>query len=243
LTLLDENTFTATTPQSSSVNNYEFEIRRNHGNNPTWFPFHQGPEKSFTKTARTAGEFKVRASMTVNNTKVYSNEVALEVQFPQLDDFKNNPQLQSAFYAMWLSTLNATTNGGRREEGCYITLDTATGIYATTPSFEGPKVPNNIGAEIPAWWFIQNHPADIFANSNSPTSTAVYVVGFFHTHTPTLWTTQGRLVGPSQADYTFARETIGLPGLVYDYTGGWIPAGHPINEPATLYPITPPERR
>jgi len=90
-------------------------------------------------------------------------------------------------------------------------------------------------------------PADIPA-SPDPTGTAVYVVGWFHTHTPTLNVTfSGRPSGPSPSpgDEAWATDN-NLPGLVYDYIGdffGWIPQGHPINDPAKLYDIKKPERR
>ena len=144
----------------------------------------------------------------------------------------------------WVQT-SGLTNAGMREVGCYITLDTATGQYGITNIIEGPIVffPDEPYIDFPI-----NNPPDIFANS-SPTSTAVYIVGWFHTHAPmvnvsVMW---ARDVGPSPSDYQVALD-MGLPGLVYDYIedepgSGEIPGGHPIDAPAKLYPITPPERR
>jgi hypothetical protein len=177
--------------------------------------------------------------MTVDGTRVYSEEVGVEVQFPKLDDFKDNASLMTAFNDMWLSTLNATTSTSRYEQGCYITLDTATGSYGVTPvpSITGREVPKNEGATIN----LLPIPSDI-PPIPSPTDTVIYIVGHFHTHTPATWIEcdpSERLVGPSDPDYKFAREN-GLPGLVYDYiavSNGGIPAGHPLNEPAKLYPI------
>jgi len=186
--------------------------------------------------------------MTVNGTQVHSNEVDVEVQFPKLDDFKYNATLYSAFQAMWLSTLNAATNGGRCEFGCYITLDTATGQYAATTPFSGPIAGNNDGADIP--YFKTFRPADI-PQSPNPTDTAVYVVGFFHTHTPMTYVTRlppYRPVGPSEGDEKLASYALGmgLPGLVYDYVGsasGLLDAGHELKADAMLYDIKELKRR
>jgi hypothetical protein len=152
------------------------------------------------------------------------------------------------FNNMWASTLaEARPYGLVREEGCYITLDTATGNYGITAHTTGLLLPvdGRVFLSLPA------RPADIPSNP-SPTGTAVYVVGWFHTHTPMTYAPPGgsREVGPSPADYTATTNSlVAVPGIAYDYlpvafdntpmSANRIPAGHPTNAPAILYPITP----
>jgi len=245
LTLLETNTVSMVVlPNSLTVSNYVFEISRT--NLPlAWHTLSQGAD-TFTNVARTAGNFWVRASAYVNGEQTYTPYENLEAQFPTLDGITNSAPLRGILDGMWASTLAAALpDGSRREEGCYITLDTATGQYGKVAHTEGYIVAVNQGAR---WHTAARiRPSDVPTNP-SPTSTAVYVVGWFHTHTPTTYRTyagfNGRPVGPTDpGDYNWSVHTnIALPGLVYDYTEYAVP-GHPLNSPAKLYPITPPERR
>ena len=161
--------------------------------------------------------------------------------------------LQTQLDAVWEQTkLDAFTNAPNvREYAGYITLNTANGAYGITNVTPGAwcSPTQKVSMKLPSV------PTDIFENS-SPTSTAIYVVGWFHTHIPIFaWTNYfpsnaGRDVGPSRpADYDAAiNPLINMPGFSYDYEEdlkmpGRIPVGHPLHAPAKLYPITPPERR
>ena len=121
--------------------------------------------------------------------------------------------LQELFDTMWESTKAAASTNGVREEGCFITLNTATGIYGVTAHTNGlmfafPAVP---------YVDMLPTPADVPPNP-SPIQSAIYVVGWFHTHTPMYYISDdfARAVGPSQDDKDYAAG-IGLPGFVYDY--------------------------
>jgi hypothetical protein len=257
LTLLETNVLSvAVIPSSLSVSNYVFEISRT--NTPlSWYQWHQGDDNIFTNIARTAGSFKVRASAYVEGEKAYSNVEDIEVQFPSLDDFIENADLKFKLYPMWQSTLDFTTGKTThiREEGCYITLDTATGEYGVTPipSIKGQEKFAYENGSITNW--PKSRPPDLFYDS-SPTGTAVYVVGWFHTHPPMTYAPPDhyREVGPSIPDRFFSLEpSTQVPGIVYDYVSvafgnflasdGKIPGGHPMNASTKLYPITPPLRR
>ena len=240
LTLLETNTLSVTVlPSSLVVSNYVFEISRT--NTPlTWYQWYQDENNVFTNIARTAGNFKVRASAYVNGEKSYSDTEHLEVQFPTTTDMMNNMPLRTIFDGLWTETKNDATNKVfRREHGCHIILDSATGQYGITNHVTGPWVTDNETASVG----YAPRPDDIPATPN-PTNTAIYLIGTFHTHTPTTYRTGGRLVGPSAGDRTNA-VTRQLPNFAYDYTSGIgrIPAGHPLDAPADIYPISPPERR
>ena len=143
LTLLETNVLTVTVfPNSLSASNYVFEISRT--NTPlNWYQWHQGEDNVFTNTARTAGHFKVRASVYVNGEKSYSDVEDFEAQFPSWNALTNDIPLMAMFDAMWASTLAATTPTGRREEGCYITLNTTNGEYGKTAHTPGYVVDIN----------------------------------------------------------------------------------------------------
>ena len=109
----------------------------------------------FTPVARTAGKFKVRGVVVINGFNFYSIEKDLNVQFPNLDQIlagirANGQSLLTAFNIIWESTVAATEDGSRREEGCFITLNTATGFYEITPipTLRGEVAGNDEGAEI-----------------------------------------------------------------------------------------------
>jgi len=153
------------------------------------------------------------------------------------------------FDNVWEMTKADAANGvQRREYAGYVTLDTSTGEYGLVNVTPGPWVPNNTNASMR----LPVRPKDIPENP-SPVDTAIYVVAWFHTHTPTTFVTfPYREVGPSQGDFNASiHPYINMPGFAYDYVpapanghpSGTIPAGHPINSSVMLYPVTPPERR
>ena len=244
VTLLDTPTFTisAIAENGLPASDYEIEIRRM-GDNEPWYKWYEGSSKTFTPTARAAGFYEVRASALLNGTRVYSAKKDFDVYFPKVENFMYEADLQPTFNAMWTTTETETTTTQRREHGCYITLNTTNGMYGTIAHASGPWMENDelAGMILPA----QNLNLPF---TPSPTGMAVYVVGWFHTHTPTTYVTFAeRSVGPSDKDKEHA-STNSLPGIVYDYLEdpsipGKIPAGHPLGMGKKLYPITPPERR
>ena len=153
---------------------------------------------------------------------------------------------------LWTRTINdATTNAPLvREWAAYITLDTADGKYALTEIVHGDwSHPNDTpNASIP------QRPPDDPPDPN-PIEPAVYPVAWIHTHPPTTYLTntidalKWHPVGPSKEDKAASiHPLVNVPGFVIDYmedpsTPGFIPAGHPMDAPIQLYPITPPERR
>jgi len=156
--------------------------------------------------------------------------------------------LQELLAPIWELTKADATDGQRREYAGYITLNTATGEYSLADVVHGDWVANDEPAEL---WLLAR-PPDIPENP-SPIDTVIYIVAWFHTHTPTQYiTVPYRPVGPSPEDFTAAiHPLVNLPGFVLDYVAkpapnhppNSIPAGHPKDGETALYPITPPNRR
>jgi len=249
-TLMDTNiVILMTYPHNLPTTNYHFQIRRAI-NASSWHTLHKD-SKNFNFTHRIAGRFKVRASVRVRGFEFVSEEEDLVVQFPLWNVIMNNPALKNICENLWQLTVGATTTTHRREFGCFITLDTATGEIGNLNVIAGLNVLNNEGGEVD----LGSRPNDVFANS-SLTGTAVYVVAWAHTHhTPTLYTTfpaTYRYVGPSTDDFLYAKRTdVTLPGFAYDYIeiihthrpDRTIPCGLHIDADKMIYPIFEPNRR
>ncbi|MDR0993151.1 MAG: hypothetical protein LBN38_01075 [Verrucomicrobiota bacterium] len=245
-TLMETNTLTAmVTPLNGlSVSEYTFEIKRD--GSPTWYSLYQGPQLSFEAVAKVAGQFDLRVSASVAGVTCVSQEKDVEAQFPGDSDILAGQGVHSRMDQAWANTKNATTPTSRREEGYYITLDTSSGSYGITVHTIAPSVANNQGASWNTATFPR--PPDSIVNP-APLEQPTYIIGWFHTHTPTTYRSVGRGVGPSGADSGWsANASINIPGYAYDYTespagSGSIPAAHPINSAAQIYTITPPIRR
>jgi len=154
--------------------------------------------------------------------------------FPTYADMTGNATVSTKMDSAWTETKNATTRTSRREQGFWIKYDTDSSSYTCSPTFTGPSVgPDETGAADPG-----TKPAD---------SGTTYTVGLFHTHTPMTYRTGGtRDVGPSGADNRFHTSN-NVVGVIYDYVespagSGSIPAGHPLNSAAKLYPSGPNKR-
>lgn len=247
LDLLDaqkwEVKITGTLP-AGAVTNYKFELRRMTETN--WYQMQTGTSAVYTEKPRVAGKFKVAAVLTVSGQNVRTNEVDLEVQFPDAGKVLGGAGVQARMNQAWQDTLAATTSTSRREEGYYITLNTDTEAYGITAHTIATPVANNAGA---SWDTVTiPRPPDIPA-APVPTDKPTYTVAWYHTHTPTTHRTLGRSVGPSAADGTFgSHSSINIPGYAHDYVEspagtGTIPAAHPLNSTAKVYNITPPDRR
>ncbi len=247
LDLLDaqkwEVKITGTLP-AGAVTNYKFEMRRMTETN--WHQMQTGTSAVYTEKPRVAGKFKVAAVLTVSGQSVRTNEVDLEVQFPDAAKILGGAGVQARMNQAWQDTLAATTSTSRREEGYYITLNTDTEAYGISAHTIATPVGNNAGA---SWDTVTiPRPPDIPA-SPVPTDKPTYTVAWYHTHTPTTHRSVGRGVGPSPEDGLFgSHNSINIPGYAHDYIespagSGAIPAAHPLNSSAKIYNITPPDRR
>ena len=164
---------------------------------------------------------------------------AAAVTFPSYSEIIADSGVQSRISAAWTSTEAAANATTRREEGFWVRKNMGTNALECTATVLGPSVgpaetgSTNFGAM----------PSD----TNSGSATAIYIVGLFHTHTPTAFRTAGRGVGPSTADDT-VHARIDRVGIIKDYVespagSGSIPAGHPIGSPAQLYHSGPDRRQ
>ncbi len=248
VTLLDDYSWTVAVPDyipDSWVTNYQFEMRRESGT--AWTVMQTGSANTYTEKARVAGKFEVKAYVAVLGELFVTHAIQIECRFPSGEEILGKDGVRARMDQAWQETLDATTPTSRREQGYYITVDTATGTYGTTAESIGTPVPNGDGAN----WdtAAQDRPPDSIPNP-TPTDRPVYTVAWYHTHTPTLYGVPGtvRRVGPSQSDFNWsADERRNIPGYAQDYTatlaGGQIPAGHPLESPNQVYHISPPERR
>ena len=161
--------------------------------------------------------------------------VAAPPTFPTYAKIVADKTVATATAAAWAETKKATTSTSRREQGFWITYDTAGSTYTCAPTFTGSTVGKGAtGAANPG-----TKPAD---------SGKVYTVGLFHTHTPMTYRDKSgvRDVGPSSTDNTFHTNN-NVAGVVYDYVespagSGTIPGGHPIDSAAKLYSSGPTQR-
>ena len=243
---METNKLTALVTPSNGViiSQYIFDTKRT--NDVTRYQLYQGSQSTFNVISRVAGTFDLRVSVTVDSAICVSLEKNVEVQFPSASDILTGQGVQARMDQAWMGTKNATTPTSRREEGYYITLDTSSGAYGITAHTIGTSVANNQGAS----WDTATYPRpqDSIAHP-TPLDQPIYIIGWFHTHTPTTYRIVGRGIGPSEADNGWsAHDNINIPGYAYDYTefpigSGLIPAAHPINSGAQIYTITPPTRR
>jgi hypothetical protein len=239
-TLLQTNAFEVKTESSGTVSDYKIEIRR--AGQATWYTL-ATQQKVENYKQRIAGKFKLRAKATFDGKEHTSPEVDLEVQFPSYSDIVGDATVSTKLSAAWQNTLSATTTTTRREEFFWILLNTtpASEKYEFTETRIGPLVDNDTTASVSTG----ATPADNPASPTPVTEGATYMVGDFHTHTPTTHRAYGRKVGPSNADIT-GNNAIKNVGVVYDYTAadaaGNIPAGHPLNSAAQTYHSGPTRR-
>jgi hypothetical protein len=242
--LLMTNVFEAKSyPMRWTPTNYHFEIRRASSTN--WYTLTNGTISAYTSVVAVAGTFKVRVTISVTNAKATSLEKDFVAQFPSYTEITANTAVVDRLNQAWSNTLAATTSTGRREEGFWIQVNTLTQRYEFAATDTGPTVgPTNGAYVIP-----RAKPAD---NPVTPTpfDRPTYTVAYFHTHTPTTYRPRGRsLVGPSRPpqfpndeDSHFRGDAV---GIVYDYVatvGSGIPASHPLNSAAQLYPSGPQRR-
>jgi hypothetical protein len=200
--------------------------------------------------ATVAGIFDLRSVVTANNEPYESPEIQITVQFPNRAEILSDPDVTNRMWQAWTNTLAAATPTHYREEGYFITLDTASNEYGITAYSVGS---NYVNGTIAAWDTAPGErPPDSISNP-TPLDKPIYVVGWFHTHPPRFYCSTGKYVGPSPGDHAYStNEFINLPGFAYDYIAteyeddnpekGVIPPRHPLESPATIYTI-PPDRR
>jgi hypothetical protein len=238
LTLLENIALTATvTPTSLNITNYKFDIRRT--TSPNWFTISTGSQNTFSGPVRVAGNFLIQVTATIDNIEYTSQTKPMHIQFPSYNDIISDSDVLVHTLAGWQNTINATTPTTRREEGFWIRINTQTRKYEFTPTITGPVVGNAEGASVD----LGDRPADTSMNP-APLDSPTYTVASFHTHTPTTFRLVGRPVGPSLADHA-AEISRDVVGVLFDYiavSGEEIPAGHPLNSPATRYHSGPNRR-
>lgn len=227
-----------TTPPSCVPSAYKIEIQRASGG--AWFPL--ATTRSYLWLARVAGKFKLRGTATINGADVQSGTKDVEVKFPTYAQIVSDARVLAAMRRQWALTLADCTPPRRRERCFWIQLDTGLNRYICAPRAVGAWIPpTGTGAVTPP-----PRPADNPTNPDPNAASARYVVGMFHTHTPTTYRPPPgiRPLGPSGADGNF-HDYHKVPGVVYDYVApgpptpahphGSIPMGHPLGAPAMLY--------
>lgn len=153
------------------------------------------------------------------------------VTFPDYATIVADGTVKSETDKAWEETLNATTKTSRREQGFWIKWNSKTNAFSITGRVTATPVPNDKTASVD----LGKKPAD---------SGDDFTVASFHTHTPTVFRTVGRPVGPSKADEN-ADKSDNVAGVVYDYEpakGGNIPAGHPLKAAAKRWHSGPNRR-
>jgi hypothetical protein len=162
--------------------------------------------------AKKPGYWTIKAI--VNNT-FESNELSVEVQYPNVNAIKSNATVLSNMNSVWAATKNAASSSGRCEKGFGIFLNTTTSSYTCGATVSGPMVSCGELAYI-------STTVSGATSYPDPTIGGIYPVAFFHAHTPYTYcpTTDRREVGPTDQD-----RSNELPGLVYDYMGMIYPGG------------------
>lgn len=189
--------------------------------------------------AKIAGKFKLRGVVTACGKEHLTPETDVEVKFPTYSQITGDSVVKSACDAEWRQTLADCTQAPnrRRERGFWVLLNTTSNQYEFTATVTGSWSGPTQGASVP----LPPRPADNPASPKPCDGGAVYPVASFHTHTPTEYRasayppgTSGRPTGPSGADNR-VDSSDQVPGIVYDYSIGVAPMGHPKGSAAQLY--------
>ena len=229
-----------------SATNPEIKIRR--VGTSQWYTLAQSFHYDWT--ARIAGFFELKGVATLDGATVETSPAEVEVRLPSYSDIANDYTVLVLGQNLWSKVLEDCSENGRREHGCWIALDSTTGMYFGT-SFrtgEWATASTTPGVSLPLKGFYDGE-----SGIPPPTGTgAVYPVATIHAHTPTTYTVSGREVGPSGQDQGNSL-LLAAPGIVLDYLPALdavhpmatnrIPSGHPMESPYRLYPVIPPDRR
>lgn len=146
-----------------------------------------------TWTAKIAGTFQIRGTARAAGRDVSVGPITVWVQFPSETEMLADPAVIANANALWAQTLALCTQETRQEVGCWIKLDTGTGTYSFTPTILGREVGNDVDSNIN----LNDKPPDLPPFPKLMDNSATYIVGAFHTHTPTEYRTgPPRLAGP-----------------------------------------------
>jgi hypothetical protein len=242
LPLLYSYTLTlSTVPSGMQLSDVNFYI---YGNaNQTLFKLNEESTMSFTGVARTPGCWNIKAVALSGQDTIVSNTISIEMGFPSTLDILNDPNIQSEMHDTWVSTKEFASTNGRKEQGFWVYVNSTEGAfqrYFKGDVFDGPVITGSVGTN----GTINFSPPTLQEYGLTPLSGGKYVVAMFHTHTPITYIIEdaAREVGPSSSDF-FTSEQHLIPGLVYDYIGGFLPyrgfigivSGHEIDDPSQIY--------
>jgi hypothetical protein len=241
LDLMQTNSYNVVISPNVAPPNSVFSVEIKRLGSDSWYVL-SGSQITNNLVHRVAGTFVLRGVLQYNGKFLYSPEYSIIVQFPNITTIIS--EITGDADAAWASTLAATSDGSRREQGWWVTLDTSTGKYGKAGAVIGTIATNDIDAGLK----LPDMPADTPVTPN-PLGSSVYVVGFFHTHTPTTFRTAvnigsaaGRRTGPSDVDNGFG-SAWKVPGIAYDYVIDSAPPLYPLNSPAKMYSTESPDRR
>ena len=120
--LLDSNSFEVVLNPAVTGADFSIDIRR--AGEATWYQIAAQQEEA-DYVHRVAGTFRVRGSATVGSVEVISPEEDVEVRFPEYASIVGDTGVIASANTAWAETLAATSDGSRREQGYWITLDTS----------------------------------------------------------------------------------------------------------------------
>lgn len=170
-------------------------------------------------------EFRATVYIDAGTNSIVSNIVKMEEICPPISKFKDLPIIQSRAIELWSKTVRYTAKNSAtyktREYGCFIYLDTGTGIYhCGEEDIEGVEITLNKETKGTVVFIYSNQQYD-------PRNSFDLIVGTLHSHYPLTWAAprMTRSVGPSVDDMN-----CDLPGIVYDYTDP-IEAGDDVDMP------------
>ena len=162
-------------------------------------------------------------------------------RYRDIDVVAANPDVVKMTQDVWGAVLSSlSVEKARREVGCYVYYNPATGKYVNGILKYGDYVTGNIGTNASV------QPGNASPNSNGVDRNAIPVT-FVHGHTP-LSNEEDcqRPVGPSKGDQEWC-DSNGIGGIVIDYVGAYdydlrvniIVGGHNPNDKTKLYIIKP----
>ncbi len=233
VTLLDDVHFdVSVTGAALPIKAYGIEGRRFFEND--WKPIAEGPSNLLTVTARLPKTFLLRAYVidaAGNRYTAPSSYLSwLRVDYPDTNTTLSDPRfaaVKSQMLDVWKATEAhslpppATNTNFVQEQGFTILIDTRAGanpLYQVVGMVTGPNTP--VTATGPPGIKLKEGTLASFRSLTSVANFAVgetYVYATFHTHTPNLFRSQIRPVGPSIED-ELASLFDGLGGYVFDYT-------------------------
>lgn len=146
--------------------------------------------------------------------------------YPTVDVIKENSNVQAAMEQAWSLTKSSASPSGRKEYGFWIYYHYDTGEITCGSLIEGPPISGGEGTQGMISFLNENLTDEVCA--------------FFHTHTPVKYCGYGtyRETGASPEDRNNA-NSLGIPGLVYDYIKNPISSKDDINSPGEVSTFGP----